>query len=62
MMENLAEFLQMGGYAAYIWPSYGRAFVGLVGMLVASRVGLAAREKEFESLRAARRGGPERTP
>ncbi|PSQ91746.1 MAG: heme exporter protein CcmD [Proteobacteria bacterium SW_6_67_9] len=27
---NWAEFLAMGGYAAYVWPAYGLALVVLV--------------------------------
>lgn len=34
----MSEFLEMGGYAAYVWPSYGLALVVLVGnWLVALR-------------------------
>ena len=28
------EFLNMGGYALYVWASYGLAFVVLVGLIV----------------------------
>ena len=31
----MSEFFNMGGYAAYVWPSYGLAFVVLVLNLVA---------------------------
>ena len=31
----MSEFLQMGGYAAYVWPSYGLALIVLVANLVA---------------------------
>ena len=31
---SLAEFLNMGGYAAYVWSSYGIAAVVLVANLV----------------------------
>ena len=31
---SLAEFLNMGGYAAYVWSSYGIAVVVLVANLV----------------------------
>ncbi len=27
---NMAEFLHMGGYGAYVWPSYGLSLVVLV--------------------------------
>lgn len=31
---DLQAFLAMGGYAAYVWPSYGLALVVLAGNLV----------------------------
>lgn len=34
---SLSEFLHMGGYAAYVWSSYGLAFVVLVGNFLAAR-------------------------
>jgi len=52
----MSEYFAMGGYAAFIWPAYALATVCLVGMVVTSRRTLKAREKEFEILRAARRG------
>lgn len=36
-MEAVGNFLAMGGYAAFIWPSYGVAAVILLGLLLASR-------------------------
>ena len=29
-MKSWHEFLLMGGYAAYVWPAYGIAFVVMV--------------------------------
>jgi len=29
----MREFLEMGGYAAYVWPSYGIALAVLAGLL-----------------------------
>ena len=31
---NLTEFLEMGGYAFYVWTSYGIAFVVLLANIV----------------------------
>ncbi len=53
--ENFAAFIDMGGYAAWVWTAYGLAAVALVGMLVTSRRTLKAREREFEHLKASRR-------
>ena len=50
------NYLAMGGYAAWVWPSYGLAALGVIGVLLISRRTLKAREREFEELRAARRG------
>jgi len=32
----MSGFLDMGGYAAYVWPSYAISAVVLIGVLVAS--------------------------
>lgn len=34
---NLAEFIDMGGYAAFVWPSYIVALVVLIGNVIAAR-------------------------
>ena len=28
--KNLHDFLQMGGYAVYVWPAYSCVMVGLI--------------------------------
>lgn len=33
MFETLPEFFAMGGYAVYIWPSYGLTALVLVALL-----------------------------
>ncbi len=40
IMDSIAEFLRMGGYAAYVWPSYLVAAAVLVGLLVGAIAGL----------------------
>ena len=32
----MSEWLQMGGYAAFVWPAYGIAFVVLGGIALQS--------------------------
>ena len=32
----MAEFLSMGGYGAYVWPSYGLSAVIMLVLLIAS--------------------------
>ena len=53
------NYLAMGGYAAWVWPSYGLAALGVVGIVFFTRRTLRAREREFELLKASRRGGNE---
>ena len=52
------EFLSMGGYAAFIWPTYAVAAVVLGGLLGVTWSGMRRREAELELLRAANRGKP----
>ncbi len=56
-MEKLLTFLDMGGYALWVWPAYSLTVASLVGILVLTVRGLKAREREFEILKAQRRGG-----
>jgi len=51
------EFLNMGGYAAYIWPALGFAALVLLVMTVASIARLRASEA---ALRAAEAQAPKR--
>ncbi len=44
-MDSLAEFLRMGGYAAYVWPSYLVAAAVLIGLLVATLRNLRLQER-----------------
>jgi heme exporter protein D len=63
MTGGLAEYLSMGGYAAYVWPAFGLAFVVLAALLVASRRRLRAGEaalKELEAQHPRRREGGQR--
>lgn len=51
------KFLDMGGYAAFVWPSLGVAAVILLAMAVTSLRGLRASEA---ALRAAEAQAPHR--
>lgn len=53
--DSFAAFLDMGGYAAWVWTAYGLATLALGGMLILTRRTLKAREREFETLKANRR-------
>ena len=52
-MEALLAFLNMGGYAAFVWPCFGLAAAVMIYLFVASRRELKAREARLEALRAA---------
>ncbi len=56
-MDTLMTFLNMGGYALWVWPAYGLTVVSLGGILFMTLRSLKARQKEFDELKALRRGG-----
>lgn len=64
---DINSYLDMGGYAAYVWPAYGLAAIVMVGLLLTSLRSLRAREAELKLLqdsipgRAARRAARART-
>ncbi len=51
-MDGLGKFLEMGGYAAYVWPALGLTVLVLAGLLVASVKSLRRREAELAQLEA----------
>ena len=44
-------FLDMGGYGAFVWPSYGLSALVLIAVLWQSRARLKRSDAELESLR-----------
>ncbi|MBE0533340.1 MAG: heme exporter protein CcmD [Rhodospirillales bacterium] len=52
-MENLSQLLEMGGYARFVWPSFGLTLAVLVGLLVVSRRALKGAEAELAALQSA---------
>ena len=53
----MSDFLDMGGYAAFIWPAYLIAAVILVGILAQTIITMRRRERLADTLRLQRRGG-----
>jgi heme exporter protein D len=51
----MSEFLNMGGYAAYVWPSYGLTLAIIVLNIVWARR-LLAKSREEARRRVAMRG------
>ncbi len=50
-MDSLAAFLQMGGYAAFVWPALGIAAAVMIGLLAQSLHSLRAREATLAALK-----------
>lgn len=55
-MESFAQFLDMGGYARFVWPSFGLTLVVLVGLLIVSWRALKGAEAELAALQSAAPG------
>ena len=55
-MSGWLEFLDMGGYAAFVWPSYGLTLAVVVLNIVWARR-LLARSREEARRRLSMRGG-----
>jgi heme exporter protein D len=51
-MDGVAKFLDMGGYAAYVWPALGLTVVVLAGLVIASIKSARRREAELAQLEA----------
>ncbi len=58
-MSGLSEFFDMGGYAAYVWPSYVLTLVVVVLNIVWARRLLAKSREEARRRLAMRVGGGE---
>ena len=46
-MDGIAKFLEMGGYAAYVWPALGLTILVLGALLIASLKSMRRREAEL---------------
>lgn len=56
---TLSEFIDLGGYGTYVWPSYAITLLLLLGLLVTSLFRLRANRRVLARLEA-RRGGARR--
>ncbi len=56
----MSDFFSMGGYAGYVWPSYGLAFLVMLGLFIDSFLRLRKSEAEFERLDASRKAAKEK--
>ncbi len=53
-MNALSEYFAMGGYAAYVWPSFAIVAAVLIGLLVMSLRQMRAAERALAELEARR--------
>jgi len=58
----LIDYLEMGGYAAYVWSAFGIAAALMVGLFVQSRHAARQREVELAEIRMRVRPRPNRQP
>jgi heme exporter protein CcmD len=58
-MSPLGDFLDMGGYAAYVWPSYALTLIVVVLNIVWARRLLVKSREEARRRLAMRAGGGE---
>jgi heme exporter protein D len=49
-MDSIATFLQMGGYAVFVWPAYAVAAAVLIALLVQARRELARNRRTLTLL------------
>jgi heme exporter protein D len=52
-MERVTAFLEMGGYAAFVWPSLALTVAVIGGLLIATLRQLRARQRRLAELEAA---------
>ena len=52
-MEKVTAFFQMGGYAAFVWPSLGLTVAIMAGLLIVTLRQLRARLRRLAELEAA---------
>jgi heme exporter protein D len=60
-MDSLTSFLEMGGYARFVWPSFAVTLFVLAGLLITSMRSLKVKQQRLAALQAAsqrRRKGP----
>jgi heme exporter protein D len=50
----MTEFFAMGGYARFVWPAYGAAFVLLVGLLLLSLRHYRERQRQLDRVQRKR--------
>jgi len=54
-MESLQQFLDMGGYAAFVWPAIGVTLIVLIALAWSSIARLNQTQRRLDALEAQRR-------
>ncbi|MGB3808687.1 MAG: heme exporter protein CcmD [Parvibaculum sp.] len=60
----MANYLEMGGYAAFVWPSYALAAIVMIGLVVATLRDIKRQRALLATLEGegARKRAPARSP
>ena len=53
-MSSFSEFLEMGAYAAFVWPAFGITAVIMIALAVQSWIALKNERATLDSLQAQR--------
>ncbi len=53
-MDQIRTFFEMGGYAAFVWPSFALTLAVMLGFLTTTLRDLRARERRLRQLEAQR--------
>jgi heme exporter protein D len=53
-MDSINEFFHMGGYAAFVWPSFGITAAVMIGIVIDSWRGFVQERDTLEKLQSQR--------
>jgi len=53
-MESISEFIHMGGYAAFVWPSFGITALIMIAIAIDSWRGFVQERATLEKLQSQR--------
>ena len=57
----MSEYWAMGGYSAFVWPSYGLSALVMLALTVNAWRGMRSKERELAQLQAVRQAGSSET-
>ncbi len=53
-MDGITDFLNMGGYAEFVWPAFAVTIAVMAALVIVSRRALVADRRTLESLESVR--------